>query len=416
MRLLRQDPRRLPRCVRGKLKTPGLISTFRTKNDDVNPETRELLALAIPSLREHAVIVLDAQGVVRGWSGGSEHVFGYAPSEIEGQSGSILFTPEDREKGLDRLELEVALSGSTGHDDRWHLRKDGTRIWTYGSVTAIWEGTVLRGFLKIVRDRTDLKMDLEAKANRLTELEAAHERTQRFLRTLGHEMRNPLGLLKNSAFILVRLSEDERVKKIAESIENQVRSLERLAEDLMDVARLEHGKVELRLDDLDVNELLKREVAAHMDQASAKGVRMETVLASRPLTARLDEDRVRQAVANLLAEVVVEDAIAAFTDVPEGDAGQVSNPGIGNKDSGTQVHATQACIFLAVEPLVQQHELHFGCDEFEGVVQHAHLLRVTSELKAELEHSSFALEHQLCGWHAAKASHDDRADRLDPKA
>jgi len=270
----------------------------------VEQQTRELLTLALPSLREHAVIVFDPEGVVRGWSGASEHVFGYAPSEIEGQSGSILFTPEDREKGLDRLELEVALSGSTGHDDRWHLRKDGTRIWTYGSVTAIWDGTVLRGFLKIVRDRTDLKMDLEAKANRLTELEAAHERTQRFLRTLGHEMRNPLGPLKNSAFILARISEDDRVKKIAESIENQVRILERLAEDLMDVARLEHGKVELRIEDLDVNELLKQEVAAHMDQARAKGVRMETVLSGPPLTARLDEDRVRQAVANLLTNAI----------------------------------------------------------------------------------------------------------------
>lgn len=114
-------------------------------------------------------------------------------------------------------------------------------------------------------------MDLEFKANRVIELEAAHERTQRFLRTLGHEMRNPLAPLKNSAFLLTRLSDDTRVHKVAESIENQVRSLQRFAEDLMDVARLERGKVELRLKAVDVNQLLQQEAAAHAEVARAKG-------------------------------------------------------------------------------------------------------------------------------------------------
>lgn len=110
------------------------------ENVGVNSEARELLALALPGVREHAVIVMDPSGLILVWTGGAENVFGYAPDDLVGKPGSILFTPEDLEKGLDCFELEVAQSGSAGHDDRWHVRKDGTRIWTYGSVSAIWDG------------------------------------------------------------------------------------------------------------------------------------------------------------------------------------------------------------------------------------------------------------------------------------
>nr|WP_269129404.1 PAS domain-containing sensor histidine kinase [Ramlibacter alkalitolerans] len=250
-------------------------------------------------------MLLDPAGVIVGWLGGGEGIFGYREQEIVGCKSSTLFVPDDVALGLDQYELDVARQSGRSHDDRWHVRADGTRIWISGTVTAVRSAAgELRGFLKIMRDRTDMRMTAEHRANQLDTIEGAMQRTHRFVQTLGHELRNPLGPIKTSAMILTRASQDPRILKVAQTITDQVGVLERIATDLVDVARLQHRKLELRLTEFDVRGLLEEEVAAQAQRAAAKGLRLETLLPEHPLLLVADADRLHQAVANLLTNAI----------------------------------------------------------------------------------------------------------------
>src|SRR5690606_34183668 len=106
-------------------------------NAAMTSDAEKLLALALPAIKDYALLLLDPQGTIVGWRCGAEQIFGYTEQEALGRDLALLFTPEDLERGLHRLELEIAARDSASQDDRWHLRKDGTRIWASGTVTAV---------------------------------------------------------------------------------------------------------------------------------------------------------------------------------------------------------------------------------------------------------------------------------------
>ncbi|MDB5243824.1 MAG: hypothetical protein JWP57_4450, partial [Spirosoma sp.] len=90
------------------------------------------------------------------WFPGAEAVFGWTAEEAVGQAASILFTPEDRTSHEDNHEVETARAEGVAPDRRWHLRKDGTRVFIDGTVTVLRdERGEVRGFLKIGQDVTE---------------------------------------------------------------------------------------------------------------------------------------------------------------------------------------------------------------------------------------------------------------------
>lgn len=262
-----------------------------------------LLQLALPALKDYALIITDAQGVIVGWLAGSEQVLGYTSAEMIGKPLSTIFVAEDVDKGIPEYELEIARHNGTAQDDRWHLRKDGSRIWVSGTLSALSEPEGIQGFVKVVRDRTDARMGTEARSNRLAAIEAAFDSTRQFLRTLGHELRNPLGAIKNIAYILAR-SDGDQLKGFAGIIVNQLAILERLASDLMEVSRVEQHKVLLKLEDVDVAALVKEETTARQFDAADRNIALETNFPVHPVIVRADRDRLRQAIGNLLANAL----------------------------------------------------------------------------------------------------------------
>ena len=78
------------------------------------------------------------------------------------ESGDLIFTPEDRAKGVVEQEIGLARQNGFAPDQRWHLRKDGSRLWVDGVMRRLDnpDGS-LRGFAKIARDATD-RQEIEA--------------------------------------------------------------------------------------------------------------------------------------------------------------------------------------------------------------------------------------------------------------
>ena len=132
----------------------------------------ELFQLLAENLADHAVVVLDCDRRVRTWPRSAERLFGYSREEMEGRSADVLLTPDDIATGVPEREITAALAAGAQTENRWHVRRDGTRFWGSGQIFALRDGAGnVRGLAQIIRDRTDLKRAEDQLADRIQEAE-----------------------------------------------------------------------------------------------------------------------------------------------------------------------------------------------------------------------------------------------------
>ena len=117
-------------------------------------KNQEQLQLILESTKDYSIITFDLKGIITRWNTGAERIFGYTESEMVGQKGDILFTPEDRAAKVPAQEFQIAIKKGRAEDERWHLRKDGSRFFASGVMQPLKDGEI-EGFVKIARDQTE---------------------------------------------------------------------------------------------------------------------------------------------------------------------------------------------------------------------------------------------------------------------
>ena len=188
-------------------------------------------------------------------------------------------------------------------DERWHVRKDGSRFWASGVVAPLRdEDGGLRGFAKVMRDATERKRMEEELRRRADELAEADRRKDEFLAMLAHELRNPLAPIRN-ALELIRLDADDpaAVDQAREIAGRQVGHMARLIDDLLDVSRITRGKIQLRREPVDLASALsprRRDRQAH--DRGARAPPDVSTLPTDPCRMDGDPTRLEQVLANLL--------------------------------------------------------------------------------------------------------------------
>lgn len=124
----------------------------------VNVTDGELICLLVDNIHDYAIFATDPNGLVLNWNVGSERLLGYSEGEIIGQPVDRFFTREDIESGVPRREMVKALETGRGEDERWHVRKDGSRFWSCGTISPLLdEEQKILGFANIMRDRSEQK-------------------------------------------------------------------------------------------------------------------------------------------------------------------------------------------------------------------------------------------------------------------
>ena len=122
----------------------------------VNRRTEDIYRKAIEDIRDYAIFMTDPEGLVTNWNTGAQHILGYSEEEIVGKDAAKFFTPEDRAQGVPSKELTTAATSGRAEDERWHMRRDGSRFWASGIVTPVRDSTgALIGFSKVMRDMTE---------------------------------------------------------------------------------------------------------------------------------------------------------------------------------------------------------------------------------------------------------------------
>ena len=118
--------------------------------------TEDIYRKAIEDIRDYAIFMVDTDGLVTNWNVGAQHILGYTEEEILGKDGAKFFTPEDRARAVPSKELATAAMSGRAEDERWHLRRNGSRFWASGVVTPVRNGDgKLIGFSKVMRDMTE---------------------------------------------------------------------------------------------------------------------------------------------------------------------------------------------------------------------------------------------------------------------
>ncbi|HEY0335985.1 MAG TPA: PAS domain S-box protein [Burkholderiales bacterium] len=148
--------------------------------------SEERLRLLIESAEDYAIVTLDMQGRLSSWSRGAERLFGYTEHEVIGQCEEILFSPEDRGRGVSSEAMRQAQNHGRAADERYYVRKNGTRFFGSGVMTVLQDGT--RGYARITRDLTERQRAAEALLHANERLEARVVERTRQLSAVNAEL------------------------------------------------------------------------------------------------------------------------------------------------------------------------------------------------------------------------------------
>jgi PAS domain S-box-containing protein len=265
----------------------------------LNRERDELYRYMVESATDFAIFSADPDRLITSWNVGSERLMGWSEKEILGQSADIIFTPEDREKGDPAKEATKAFTEGRAQNKRWHLRKDGSRFWGDGLMLPLKDDAGdVRGLVKIFRDRTS---DLKAEETR----KDADRRKDEFLAILAHELRNPLAAIGNAAQIALREDVDsEALSWSGEVIARQVKNLSVMIDDLLDISRINLGKIQLKQEPLHVGPVIARAVESVSHLIEEKKHELNVSVATGAMRVKADPTRLEQVITNLLSNAV----------------------------------------------------------------------------------------------------------------
>ena len=260
-----------------------------------------MVRLFVQQNKDHALMMLDLEGNILAWLAGSENIFGYSSAEITGRSFETLFTPEDRMTKEPQKELSIGRRGGLAEDDRWMLRKDGGKFWASGVLQALRDeqGNII-GFGKVLRNRTDFRTQLETLSTRVSHLELADERKNHFISTLAHELRNPLQSLSNATQILRQLTKHEDGAFAIAIVERQMISMQRMVNDLLDIARISAGKMNLKLEEVSIKAIVEAAIETCRPLFEDRVRNLHIVLGDVPIYVRADSSRLQQVFVNLI--------------------------------------------------------------------------------------------------------------------
>ncbi len=151
---------------------------------------------------------------------------------------------------------------------------------------------------------TAQRRELEAAALRrqMEEQRRIDRRKDEFIAVLGHELRNPLAALVTGFAVIDQLNSDAETRARARGvIDRQLHHLVRLVDDLIDVSRINSGKLDLARKDVLVSDVIESAVAIATPSIEAANHHLEVVLPPEPLVVHADDVRMAQVVSNLLA-------------------------------------------------------------------------------------------------------------------
>jgi PAS domain S-box-containing protein len=304
----------------------GRVWSFRdvTARNEADLVSRRLAAIVDNS--DDAIIGKDLNSIITSWNLGAQKIFGYSAKEMIGTSIKRLI-PADNQQEEDVILDRLRRGERFDHFETTRVTKDGRQLHVSLTISPIKDasGNVI-GASKIARDITDRKavevalreaqkaaeaanaekarlLDSERLAR--AEAERASRMKDEFLATLSHELRTPLNaVLGWSTILRGRENKDQEITQGLDAIDRNARVQAQIIDDLLDMSRIISGKVRLDVQPLDLPAIVLEAIDTIRTGASAKGVRLQTVIDPLNATVLGDPSRLQQVFWNLLNNAI----------------------------------------------------------------------------------------------------------------
>ena len=212
--------------------------------------------------------------------------------------GNVAAGAHPEAQGQERAWIEARISnrGELGADEH----KNGER-WVRAERRRTRDG----GLVTVVMDVTEYRWATEVLGQARDAAEAANRAKSEFLANVSHELRTPLNGVLGIAEVLTHTQLDPRQREMVETIRTSSISLEGLLSDIMDLARLESGKIDMLVEAFDLGEAVRAAAAPY--QLQARGKRLGFIVDLAPDAQGVvegDAARLRQILANLVSNAV----------------------------------------------------------------------------------------------------------------
>ncbi|MTI21637.1 response regulator [Fulvivirga sp. RKSG066] len=222
---------------------------------------------------------------------------------------------------LVKKALKIATNVENGHFEAIYrvVNKQTKDIsWVQANATMMFnQGTPFK-MIGMAQDITKLKNSEETLKTAVEELQKINVRTNQFLATLGHELRNPLAALRGGVDLLKYYPEE--AEKAVDMMDRNVDKMASMLDDLLDLARIIRGNVPLAKEYVNVKELIERAVYEAKHMFSLKDQQIEISLSNEPMIIKGDPTRLNQVLSNLLTnsnkftDIGGKVSISAYTD------------------------------------------------------------------------------------------------------
>ena len=253
--------------------------------------SREHYKLVVDAVKDYAIYTLDPDGYITSWNKGAKRIKGYKAKEIIGKHFSI-FYPQERINKKDPWNvLEIAEEKGRFEDEGLRIKKDGSAFWADVVITSLMDDQgKLQGFSQITRDMTKHR-----------ELD---KRKDEFISIASHELKTPITSIKVFNQIMQKLSlqrKDKEFQHYLNRMEGQIDRLNEIITDLLDVSKIQAGKLEFKKDLFNLNDLT-REIVEDIQTTTKKH---RIIIEGKSLKKIFgDKDRIGQVLTNFLTNAI----------------------------------------------------------------------------------------------------------------
>jgi len=273
---------------------------------DAERENRELRAIL--DTATDGVLVLDRSGRILSANRSAEALFGYEPGDLAESSLGDLLAPESRHSALEHLDRLAHGTGAgvldAGYEAIGRVRQGGL-VPLYITMGRIEGGEKL---CAVLRDLTAWKRSAEELTSAKQAAEKASTAKSEFLAKISHEIRTPLNAIIGFSEVMMdeRLGPvgNERYRQYLRDIHAAGGHLISLLNDLVDLSKIEAGKLELTFISVNMNDLMQQCVAIMQQQANRERVIIRTALSPNLPQVIADARSMRQIALNLLSNSI----------------------------------------------------------------------------------------------------------------
>lgn len=284
---------------------------------DVTEQQQAQLRLKQSEARKSAVlhaaldciISIDENGLIIEFNPAAESTLGWTKDEVIGRRMSEFFIPlehrADHDAGLKHF-IKTGQANVLGRRlELPAVTKNGRIILTEAAITQTIGLDGRPMFTGFLRDITEQKAAQVALQEAKDEAEAASTAKSDFLASMSHELRTPLHVIAGMTELARDQHEQEDVSELLEVIDSSTRSLLALIDDLLDVSRIEAGRLPIQVEDVDMLALLDELRSMFAFRAEQKALALDwQVDAALPPVMRTDPARLRQILINLLSNAI----------------------------------------------------------------------------------------------------------------